>query len=86
MSNNSKKLISSLILSGLFLISFLSGLRASNPGKGIYDGIIENQKIILVIDESDSLLQKGYYILNQGKSIEDTHSFILQKSKKESFI
>ncbi len=83
MNDKSIKLISSLILSGVFLVSFLSGLKASTPGEGIYDGIIENQKIILVIDESDSLLQKGYYILNQGKSIEDTHSFILQKSKKK---
>jgi hypothetical protein len=83
MKNKSIKLISALALSGVFLTSFNSELRASTPGKGIYDGIIENQKIILVVDESDSLQQKGYYILNQGKSIEDTHSFILQKSKKK---
>lgn len=52
------------------------------PGKGTYDGKIGNDPLILVVDDSDSTLVKGFYVLNRGKAVEESHSFSLGKAGK----
>lgn len=53
------------------------------PTNGIYDGIIGEQKIILVAEETTQLFQKGYFIINEGKAVEETHSYTLKIEGKK---
>lgn len=50
------------------------------PQKGIYDGRIGGDQMILVVGESDAERVKGYYVLNRGKAVEESHSFSLAKT------
>ena len=45
------------------------------PEKGIYDGTIGNDKIIMVAESSDSEFVKGYFVLNRGQAVEESHPF-----------
>ncbi len=48
--------------------------------KGTYDGKIGNDQLILVAETADSTLLKGYFVLNRGKAVEDSHAFSIQRS------
>lgn len=50
------------------------------PEKGIYDGKIGNDQIILVAEKTDSSLLKGYFVINRGKAVEESHAFSLNSS------
>jgi len=67
-----------LILTMLAAIAAIS-LKANPilPAKGTYDCTIGNEKIILIAETVSPELIKGIFVLNQGKSVEDTHSFII---------
>ncbi|HET6558903.1 MAG TPA: alpha/beta hydrolase [Prolixibacteraceae bacterium] len=52
------------------------------PGEGTYDGKIGNDQVILVVDDSDPERMKGYYVLNRGKAVEESHSFSLGRTGK----
>ncbi len=56
----------------------------SYPDKGIYDGKIGNDQVILVTEETDSSVVKGYFVLNRGKAVEDGHTFLFSNSGKHS--
>jgi len=43
-----------------------------SPEKGIYDGTI--------IEKSESSMAKGYFVLNRGKAVEESHAFSLNTS------
>lgn len=60
----------------------VNGLNAQSvsPQKGIYDGKIGNDQLILVADKADSSLLKGYFVQNRGKAVEESHFFILNTS------
>jgi pimeloyl-ACP methyl ester carboxylesterase len=67
----------------LFLIATMgSSVNAQDrfPEKGIYDGKIENDQIILVVEESSLEAVKGYFVLNRGKAVEESHPFSLSKT------
>lgn len=66
----------------MFILVTANGLNAqpASPEKGIYDGKIGNDQLILVANKADSSLLKGYFVLNRGKSVEENHSFILNTS------
>lgn len=51
--------------------------------RGIYDGMIGNDQIILVSDKTDSMVFKGSFVLNRGKAVEETHAFILNTSGRK---
>jgi len=51
-----------------------------SPEKGIYDGTIGNDQIILVVEKSESSMAKGYFVLNRGKAVEESHAFSLNTS------
>ena len=73
----------SLFLLVLFMGTVLSHLAFSQnrfPRKGVYDGKIGGDRMVLVVDESDSEKIKGYYVLNRGKAVEESHSFSLGKT------
>ena len=53
------------------------------PTNGIYDGIIGEQKIILVAEETTQLFQKGYFVIYEGKAVEETHSYTLKIEGKK---
>jgi alpha/beta superfamily hydrolase len=55
---------------------------ASNhfSGKGVYDGKIGNDQIVLVAENFDSDMLKGFFVLNRGKAVEESHSFSLGKT------
>ena len=53
------------------------------PVKGTYDGRIENESIILVVDQAGSEIVKGYYVLNRGKAVEESHPFSMGKTGKK---
>jgi len=50
------------------------------PQKGTYDGKIGNESVILVVDDAGSEIIKGYYVLNRGKAVEESHPFSLGKT------
>jgi len=52
----------------------------SIPDQGIYDGKIGNDQIILVSEKGDTTLFKGYFVLNRGKAVEESHAFSLNTS------
>ncbi len=56
-----------------------------SPEKGIYDGKIGNDPLILVADKADSSLLKGYLVHNRGKAVEESHFFILNTSGSKPF-
>ena len=65
----------------LFLITDAK-LFAQNsfPAQGIYDGKIGNDQLILVAEKTDSSVSKGYFVLNRGKAVEESHAFSLNTS------
>jgi dienelactone hydrolase len=52
----------------------------SIPDQGIYDGKIGNDQIILVSEKTDTTIFKGYFVLNRGKAVEESHAFSLNTS------
>ena len=70
----------------LLLIVFQNGL-AQNifPEKGIYDGMIGTDKLVLVAETDQAAALKGYYVLNSGKAVENSHSFSLSNSGGRPF-
>jgi len=54
----------------------------ANPGKGVYDGKIGSDPMVLVVDESDAETLKGYFLMNRGKAVEETHPFTLSTTGK----
>lgn len=55
------------------------------PGKGVYDGKIGGDQIVLVADNVDSTILKGYFVLNRGKAVEESHPFSLSTSGGSPF-
>lgn len=53
------------------------------PKKGTYDGKIGDDAIILVVDDSNPEMTKGYFVLNRGKAVEESHPFSLGKTGKK---
>jgi pimeloyl-ACP methyl ester carboxylesterase len=53
------------------------------PHKGTYDGKIGNDAIILVVDDTGPEMVKGYFVLNRGKAVEDSHPFSVIKTGKK---
>ena len=57
--------------------------RSDAPQKGIYDGKIGNDQLILVAEKADSSIVKGRFVQNRGKTVEDSHAFIFNISGKK---
>ncbi|MDO9614390.1 MAG: alpha/beta hydrolase, partial [Bacteroidota bacterium] len=51
-----------------------------SPEKGVYDGKIGDDQIILVVEEINSEIVKGFYVLNRNRAVEERHSFSLGKT------
>lgn len=66
----------------MFLLVTANGLNAqpTSPEKGIYDGKIGTDQLILIAEKADSSLLKGHFVQNRGKSVEENHFFILNTS------
>jgi dienelactone hydrolase len=73
------KSLNLLLLFFLFALNDLNA-QAKSPVKGIYDGKIGNDQLILIADKADSSLLKGYFVQNRGKAVEESHFFILNTS------
>src|SRR5665648_381687 len=55
------------------------------PEIGIYDGKIGNDQIVLVAERADPTTLKGYFVLNRGKAVEESHTFSLVFSGSQPF-
>lgn len=66
----------------MFVLVSANGLNAqpTSPEKGIYDGKIGNDQLILIAEKADSSLLKGHFVQNRGKAVEENHFFILNTS------
>lgn len=51
-----------------------------SPEKGVYDGKIGDDQVILVVEETNSEKVKGFYVLNRNRAVEERHSFSLGKT------
>lgn len=71
---------STLLVVFLLAQSYFVFSQTSSPEKGVYDGIIGNDKIILVVEETNSDKVKGFYVLNRDKAVEEHHPFSLAKT------
>ena len=67
----------SLILAVLFTVNSESFAQKRTPDRGTYDGTIGDERIVLVAEKSDSSILKGYFVLNRGKAVEESHDFLL---------
>ncbi|HNW50337.1 MAG TPA: alpha/beta hydrolase [Prolixibacteraceae bacterium] len=47
------------------------------PQKGTYDCTVGNDKIILIAEEVSPEMVKGFFVPNEGKAAENTHSFMM---------
>ena len=54
---------------------FTVNAQSDDQHKAVYDGDIGDDKIILVEESSDPVFTKGYFVLNQGKAVEEVHPF-----------
>ncbi len=54
--------------------------QTSIPETGTYDGKIGEDQLILVAENTDSALLKGYFVQNRGKAVEDSHVFSFHHS------
>ena len=64
----------------VFVTVNVANAQSPSPEKGIYDGKIGNNQLILVADKADSSLLKGHFVQNRGKAVEESHFFILNTS------
>jgi dienelactone hydrolase len=76
-------LFSLLTLFALTLFSSEKNTPLTIPVNGIYDGIVGEQKIILIAEESNQYFQKGYFVINEEKAVEETHSYTLEVTGKK---
>ena len=53
------------------------------PDKGIYDGKIGSDPMVLVVGESDAETLKGYFVMSRGKAVEETHPFSMSTTGKQ---
>lgn len=84
-----EKKINRLVLKSLLLLFFSVGstvfAQTNLPEKGTYDGTIGEDQIILVVESTTSEMLKGYFVLNRGKAIEESHVFSLNVSEGKPF-
>jgi len=76
-----------LTLVFLLLLSVGSTVFAQNalPAKGTYDGKVGDDQLILVVESTEPEMLKGYFVLNRGKAIEESHVFSLNTSEGKPF-
>lgn len=81
--NSTTKVLPALIF---ILSTFWVNAQLNFPTKGIYDGEIGTDKLILIAEQSDSATTKGIFVKNRGKAVEETHVFsLLSSSAKPIF-
>ena len=73
-------LITALIINSACASNHITNLKIPT---GIYDGKIGNDKLILIVQESNNEKSSGFYIYNRNKAIEDKHliEILLIKNK-----
>lgn len=54
--------------------------------EAVYDGIIGNDKLILVADREDADFTKGYFVLNRGQAVEEVHPFSIDFTGSKPFL
>lgn len=73
------------IITNLYFLFSASAQTADKP-KGIYDGNIGSDKIILVAESEDADFMKGFFVLNRGKAVEEVHPFSIDFSGSKPFL
>ena len=73
------------MISNLFFLFPVSAQKADKP-KGVYDGNIGSDNIILVAESEDADFMKGYFVLNRGKAVEEVHPFSIDFSAGNPFL
>ena len=58
------------IITNLYFLFPVSAQKTDKP-RGVYDGNIGSDKIILVAESEDADFMKGYFVLNRGKAVEE---------------
>jgi alpha/beta superfamily hydrolase len=71
----SMRLIKSLSLLFVLQTNMLSVRSQNITQTGTYDGTIGTDRIILIADQSDAAVLKGFFVMNRGVAVEETHSF-----------
>jgi len=81
-TSKKNQFISELVLILILLPAINANLLAQKifPDRGTYDGKIGTDRIVLVAEKSDSSILKGYFVLNRGKAVEESHDFLLNAS------
>ena len=64
----------------LLMFTYQSVAQNMSLTKGIYDGMIGNDQLILVVDTAVNDISKGRFVLSRGKSVEESHAFSLNTS------
>lgn len=68
-----------LFASCLFATTVLANSNTQSLTTGTYDVVIGNEKTILIVESVDNDQINGFFILNRGLTVEDQHSFTLNK-------
>lgn len=74
-----------LFFSCAMMLSIQVFAQKKYPEKGIYDGQIGNNQLIVIADQSDSAFLRGNFVINRGKAVEESHPFLLNVSGSRPF-
>jgi acetyl esterase/lipase len=80
MSKKNQKLVRLFLVICFILSGSQLFAQEKSSEKGIYDGKIGDDQLILISEFSDSVFVKGYFVINRGKAVEDSHPFIINIS------
>jgi len=73
------------MFSVLLLCMVKTGDAQVSKSANTYDGRIGNDQLILIDERMDSTSLKGYFVLNRGNAVEDSHTFTISKSGGKLF-
>lgn len=74
-----------VIVLGLFGFSLSGFSQDKQPEPGVFDGTVGTDRLVLVAENSESELVKGYFVLNRGKAVEEVHPFSLRLAGAKPF-
>ncbi len=81
MQSNFLKLVFFVFFSFYFSSCAVSSSQLLVTDTGIFDGKIGKHKIILIVENVDSLSAQGYFVYNRNRAVEKPQKFTLQKNK-----
>ncbi len=82
-ATNFRYILGFAIASLCYIISV--NAQSTSKGSTVFDGNIDNDKIILIEESYEPDLIKGFFVINRGKAVENVHPFSVDLSGRKPF-